>query len=475
MQVYGVAASPDRAGHARRPRAALRAQLTPVPAGVPAPRARSDHRPRPAGRHLHPRGGRLAPARAHPLQGRAAGCSPTSAAATAPSSTASSCSEVALEHLHEIRIGDAIFKFVAAGAESYARYRIDGAILGGERPDEDARRRGRGRHRRRLPDRPHRRRARAHRAAPSSASSCSARAARARRSSPTSSTSGAAAAAPSRPSTAPPSRRTCSRASSSATSAAPSPAPTATRSGIVRAADGGTLFLDEIGDMPLGGAGEAPARAPGEGGRPPRRDRARAGRRAHRLRHAPRPAPAPAGGQVPRRSLRAAERVQPASCPRSASARRTSSPSAARSSSATAAPTSPHLPLHDGPAPLRLPVQRARARGVHQARHARSPTAAELDAQHLPRRDQGADEGLRRAQGAAPRTAPRPTLRRARRPRPRRRARRPSPSCRRSRSCARCSTQHHGNVAAVGRELGKERMQVHRWMKRYGIDVEEYR
>jgi DNA-binding NtrC family response regulator len=38
--------------------------------------------------------------------------------------------EVALEHLHEIRVGDAIFKFVAAGAESYARYRIDGVILG---------------------------------------------------------------------------------------------------------------------------------------------------------------------------------------------------------------------------------------------------------------------------------------------------------------------------------------------------------
>ncbi len=35
--------------------------------------------------------------------------------------------------------------------------------------------------------------------------------------------------------------------------------------------------------------------------------------------------------------------------------------------------------------------------------------------------------------------------------------------------------QHRGNVAAVGREYGKERMQVHRWMKRYGIDVGEYR
>jgi DNA-binding NtrC family response regulator len=35
--------------------------------------------------------------------------------------------------------------------------------------------------------------------------------------------------------------------------------------------------------------------------------------------------------------------------------------------------------------------------------------------------------------------------------------------------------QHKGNVAAVGREFGKERMQVHRWMKRYGIDADEYR
>ncbi|HVY44787.1 MAG TPA: hypothetical protein VHB21_02865, partial [Minicystis sp.] len=36
-------------------------------------------------------------------------------------------------------------------------------------------------------------------------------------------------------------------------------------------------------------------------------------------------------------------------------------------------------------------------------------------------------------------------------------------------------SQHRGNVAAVGREFGKERMQIHRWMKRYGINVAEYR
>jgi DNA-binding NtrC family response regulator len=34
---------------------------------------------------------------------------------------------------------------------------------------------------------------------------------------------------------------------------------------------------------------------------------------------------------------------------------------------------------------------------------------------------------------------------------------------------------HRGNVAAVGRVFGKERMQIHRWMKRYGINVDDYR
>lgn len=35
--------------------------------------------------------------------------------------------------------------------------------------------------------------------------------------------------------------------------------------------------------------------------------------------------------------------------------------------------------------------------------------------------------------------------------------------------------RHGGNIAAVGRALGKERMQIHRWLKRYGINVNEYR
>lgn len=35
--------------------------------------------------------------------------------------------------------------------------------------------------------------------------------------------------------------------------------------------------------------------------------------------------------------------------------------------------------------------------------------------------------------------------------------------------------EEQGNVAAVGRRLEKARMQVHRWMKRYGIEVDDYR
>lgn len=35
--------------------------------------------------------------------------------------------------------------------------------------------------------------------------------------------------------------------------------------------------------------------------------------------------------------------------------------------------------------------------------------------------------------------------------------------------------RHNGNVAAVGRELGKARMQIHRWMQRYGIAIDDFR
>lgn len=35
--------------------------------------------------------------------------------------------------------------------------------------------------------------------------------------------------------------------------------------------------------------------------------------------------------------------------------------------------------------------------------------------------------------------------------------------------------RHQGNIAAVGRELGKARMQVHRWLKKYEISLDDYR
>jgi transcriptional regulator with PAS, ATPase and Fis domain len=34
---------------------------------------------------------------------------------------------------------------------------------------------------------------------------------------------------------------------------------------------------------------------------------------------------------------------------------------------------------------------------------------------------------------------------------------------------------HQGNIAAVGRSLNKARMQVHRWLARYGINIDEFR
>jgi transcriptional regulator of acetoin/glycerol metabolism len=35
--------------------------------------------------------------------------------------------------------------------------------------------------------------------------------------------------------------------------------------------------------------------------------------------------------------------------------------------------------------------------------------------------------------------------------------------------------EHKGNVSAVARAMGKARMQVQRWMKRFGIDGEAFR
>jgi transposase-like protein len=36
-------------------------------------------------------------------------------------------------------------------------------------------------------------------------------------------------------------------------------------------------------------------------------------------------------------------------------------------------------------------------------------------------------------------------------------------------------TEHKGQVAAVARAMGKARMQIHRWIQRYDLDLETYR
>ena len=36
-------------------------------------------------------------------------------------------------------------------------------------------------------------------------------------------------------------------------------------------------------------------------------------------------------------------------------------------------------------------------------------------------------------------------------------------------------TNHRGNVSEISRVMGKTRMQIHRWMKRFGLDPEQYR
>jgi transposase-like protein len=35
--------------------------------------------------------------------------------------------------------------------------------------------------------------------------------------------------------------------------------------------------------------------------------------------------------------------------------------------------------------------------------------------------------------------------------------------------------EHAGNISAVARTLGKARVQIQRWVKRYGLDPESFR
>ncbi|MAQ17785.1 MAG: Fis family transcriptional regulator [Sandaracinus sp.] len=95
---------------------------------------------------------------------------------------------------------------------------------------------------------------------------------------------------------------------------------------------------------------------------------------------------------------------------------------------------------------------------------------SELDLPHLPTPVQRALDGHGRP-GARPMTpvAPPPSANAAQAPRS---GRSQAPAEHELRALLR---EHAGNIAAVGRALGKERMQVHRWLKHHDIDPEPYR
>ena len=80
------------------------------------------------------------------------------------------------------------------------------------------------------------------------------------------------------------------------------------RRGLLEEAAGGTIFFDEIGDLALAAAVEAPARAPGAGDPPRRREPRAPDRRARRLGDVARPGPGGGGGAIPRGPLLPASR-----------------------------------------------------------------------------------------------------------------------------------------------------------------------
>ena len=104
------------------------------------------------------------------------------------------------------------------------------------------------------------------------------------------------------------------------------------RRGLFEEATSGTLFLDEIGELPLGAAGEAAARARRREDPARRRDARPQGRRAHRRRHAPRPDGGDQGRPLPRGPLLPPQR---AADPRAAAARAARGHPAARSTTSS--------------------------------------------------------------------------------------------------------------------------------------------
>ena len=385
--------------------------------------------------------------------------------------------ELALENLHEIRVGDAIFKFVTAGAESYARYGIDGTIRGGA-PGEDldpVARRG----------------------AIVGGYQVDRLAAALRRVSRTELSiillgeSGTGKEVFARQLH----EWSLRRGAFQAVNCAAIPAnlleselfgykrgafsgADRDKMGIVRAADGGTLFLDEIGDMPP----EAQAKllrviqskeVVPVGATTPERVDVRIVCATHRDLHRLQAAGTFRGDLYARLNeynmllppLRERKEDIFALC-------RALLERHGRPQLGMTFPFMTGLLHYDYPFNVRE-LEAFMKRGCALC------DGTELDAQHLPDeiKDLMKQYAVRKAApagyvgsgsgivgpggpGVAPYVAP-PSAAPAHVP--------TEPELRAS------LTQHRGNVAAVGREFGKERMQVHRWMKKYGINVEEYR
>ncbi len=96
----------------------------------------------------------------------------------------------------------------------------------------------------------------------------------------------------------------------------------------------------------------------------------------------------------------------------------------------------------------------------------------ELDLQHLPTPVQRALDDHGKPSSAPAALSARPPEGGARPPSPKPGGRSQAPA---EEELRRLLRENGGNIAAVGRALGKERMQVHRWLKHHGIDPDEYR
>jgi transcriptional regulator with PAS, ATPase and Fis domain len=380
-------------------------------------------------------------------------------------------SEVALEHLHEIRVGDAIFKFVEAGAESYARYRIDGMILDGEGGPIDTRaRRGTssiigGYQIDKVAD-ALRRVSRTELSVILLGESGTGKEVFAQQLHLWSGRRGAfqavnCAAIPA----------TLLESELFGYKRGAFSGADRDKMGLVRAAEGGTLFLDEIGDMPLEAQAKLLRMLQSKeivplGATHSERVDVRIVCATHRELMKLQQENKFRGDLFAR--LNEYSIVLPPLRERKEdvfSLCRALLERHGRPDLLVTFPFMTGLLHYDFPFNVReLEAFIKRAIALCDG--------PELDAQHLPHeikelmKSYGVRGGAHPV--AAPARAPSPTAAPA--PAPPR-----TPVLPTEQELRALLTQHRGNVAAVGRELGRERMQVHRWMKRYGIEVEEYR